>query len=158
MDDDEVQREIKDLIDISEDAEGALGAALFQGGADVATTAGKYTPVDTGNLRGSTYVGPPEGSGGADITVKMGQGAEYAAARHAADTGPGSANNARAKDHWWRKAIAEESGAVLKKIAVRARFNLENGITFGGAIPQKIAPSNRNNPNKSTGRNNGAWQ
>lgn len=147
-DDSEVQRRLDDIMDLTEDPEGALGAACYEAATKVAIDAGKMTPVDTGNLKGSTYVGSPQGSG-SDIKIRFGQGAEYAARRHASSK---DGVNGRGKAHWWRKSIAKNSGGLTKKIARAAHRNLKIGQTFGEEeIPEKIKPSNRKNPNP------GAW-
>jgi len=147
-DDSEVKRRLGRIMDLTEDPEGALGAAAYEAASKVAIDAGKMTPVDTGNLRGSTYVGSPQGSG-SDIKVDFGQGAEYAASRHAM---PSRGTNAKSRAHWWRKAIQKNSGSLLKNIARAAHRNLKIGQTFGASqVPDKIKPSNRKNPNP------GAW-
>lgn len=59
----------------------ALGAALYREGSAILAESLKLVPVDTGRLRATGYVSPPEQTRGG-VEVEIGYGTDYAVKQH----------------------------------------------------------------------------
>ncbi len=78
------EKVMKALQALGERAQKAMGAALYQEGNDILRAAKIITPVKTGVLKGSGFVGMPQYSG-ASVTVDIGFGgaaSAYAVIQH----------------------------------------------------------------------------
>lgn len=72
------------LRKVAADVGGRMGAALYEIGNEVMGESKRLVPVDTGALKGSGYVAPPQVDGGR-LVVEMGYGgpaAQYAVRQH----------------------------------------------------------------------------
>lgn len=97
----------------------AMGAAVYQQGLRVDVSSVLRTPVDTGRLRASHYVGPPTGR---NLEVEVGNGTDYAVfvherteLNHAAGTGA----------KFLKKAIDEVRRGYARKLLELAQANFE---------------------------------
>lgn len=73
---------LKNLRIISRRYEGALGSAIYLQAQSIMAQSKRLVPVDTGRLRATGYVGPPENRGLFRIQVQAGYGTEYAVPVH----------------------------------------------------------------------------
>jgi hypothetical protein len=135
---DGVKRQIAELF---AKAPGAVGAALYQEGLAVDAVAVQKTPVDTGRLRATHYVGPPQ-TNGDHIEVPVGFGTDYAVYVHERTDVAHTTGEAK----FLEKAMHERSSGFEVRLARRARKNLRDGVTaapIDGSVPtspQDVGP------------------
>jgi hypothetical protein len=111
--------------------QGAVAAAIYQEGMAIMRDAKVYCPVDTGRLRASGYVAPPESLD--DPKVKLGFGVAYALPVHERV----EAFHPNGQPLFLKRAVDEHSAGYVERIGKRAKANAEAGITVaakrGGA-------------------------
>lgn len=121
------------LAKLFRDAPGAVGAALYQEGLKVDELAVLKTPVDTGRLRATHYVGPPQ-TNGDHIEVPVGFGTDYAIYVHERTDVAHTTGEAK----FLEKAMHERTAGFEERLARRARKNLRDGVTavpIDGSVP-----------------------
>jgi len=139
----EVLEAIDDIEDDADDPGGSLAAALVATvGDQICKPIREKSPVDTGRLRGSTYLKKPKDSGYRKFKVVFGQGVDYAAPRFFMDI-PGK--NERSTAAWFIDGMYENATTFDEKLALRYFRNLKTGQTLT-AIDPRWDPGNRNNP------------
>jgi hypothetical protein len=100
----------------------ATEAAIYQKGLAVNATAAPLVPVDTGRLRASGYVAPPEGG-----MVEVGYGADYAVPVHERTEIGHKVGQAK----FLETAVNEHRSGYEEWIAKKARENYNAGIAPG---------------------------
>jgi hypothetical protein len=104
----------------------AAGAALYQEALRIMAASVLKTPVDTGRLRASAYVGPPEREGG-KLIVREGYGVEYAAAVHERTETHHPVGQAK----FLESALSDATGDFQENLAARIKENAEKGVGMG---------------------------
>lgn len=125
---------LKELRRLEKDAPGAVARALYQQGVAVLGDAIRRAPVETGVLRSSGYVAPPQEEGGHAV-VEVGFGTAYAEVQHDREDFE-HPQGGEAK--YLEKAVASQASA--QKLAALAKENLARGLTspvLPGAPPKK---------------------
>jgi len=131
----------KALAKLAESYPRATAAALYQEGFAIDALAVARTPVDTGRLRATHYVAPPQRDFGGPV-VEVGFGTDYAAAVH----------NVLDVDHligqtlFLESAFKERVSGWEPRMAARIRENAARGIG-AEAIPA-MAPTRPKDPGK----------
>lgn len=126
----EAQRELKR---IAKAAPGALARGLYQMGVEVQAEAVRRAPVETGILRTSGYVAPPEQEDG-EPSVEVGFGTVYAAVQH---EGVDFEHPRGGEAKYLENAV--KAKASLERLATFTRSNFEKGLGVE-ALP-KLAPT-----------------
>lgn len=138
----------EEIDDIQKRMPEAVGAGLYEIGQRIATTSKRKTPVDTGALRASMFVGTPSIIGNG-ISVTAGYGKEYAldvhessgalAGKDRADfvgifqtTGKGQFWDPNAEPRFLAKAFKEHASDADEQLRKAVRFYL---VTGGGIMP-----------------------
>jgi hypothetical protein len=125
----------RELLKLAKQYPGAAGAALYQEGMDLWNASVKRAPVEFGVLRNSAYVSPPT-QRGANVTVEVGFGTEYAIPQHERlDYQHPRGGEAK----YLATSIAVAQGGALARLAERTRRNVASGVTAPaiGAAPEK---------------------
>jgi hypothetical protein len=125
----------RELLKLAKKYPGAAGAALYQEGMGLWNAAVKRTPVEFGVLRNSAYVSPPT-QRGANVTVEVGFGTEYAIPQHERlDYQHPRGGEAK----YLSNAIALAQPGALERLAKRTQRNVEAGVEAPaiGAAPQR---------------------
>lgn len=118
----------------------AVEAAVYQEGLDLIATSVRMVPVDTGRLRASHYVAPPERG-----LVEVGYGADYAVPVHERT----EVRHVTGEAKFLEKAVDRHRRGYTSRIAERSRDNYASGIT-----PAKVRRSAPEQPHV-TGRSMG---
>jgi hypothetical protein len=117
-------REIVKALDAAhKKTRGALGAAIYQEGFAIMRDAKVYCPVDTGRLRASGYVAPPESL--EDPKVAVGFGTDYALAVHERV----EVFHPNGQPLFLKRAVDEHSAGYAERIAKRTEDNIKSGKT-----------------------------
>jgi hypothetical protein len=125
---------LKELKRLEKAAPGAVSRALYQQGVMVLGDAIRRAPVETGVLRSSGYVAPPQEEGGSTV-VEVGFGTVYAEVQHEREDFE-HPQGGEAK--YLEKAVASQASA--QRVAALAKENLARGLTtpvLPGAPPKK---------------------
>jgi bacteriophage HK97-gp10 putative tail-component len=105
----------------------AAGAALYQEAQKIMADSVKRTPVASGALRQSAYVGPPHDTGG-KLELHMGYGKDYALPVHERLEAQHDVGEAK----FLENALHEAAGKFQKDLGDRIQANAERGVTMGG--------------------------
>jgi hypothetical protein len=133
-----VKKLLKKLEQIGKDAPKVLGGALYQEGLAIDALATERTPVDTGRLRATHYVTPPQKTDtGTGRVVEVGFATDYAVYVHEM-TG---SNHTTGQAKYLESAMKERTPEFLPRLARRALQNLKKGVEFK---PQSGAPRRPN--------------
>jgi hypothetical protein len=111
---------------------GALGAALYQMGFEIAGDAVKRTPVATGRLRSTAYVSPPQGD---EMEVQVGFGTDYAEAVHERT----EVNHTVGEAKFLQNAVDKISSGFARNVSKKAQKNFERGVSISSVsatVPQ----------------------
>jgi hypothetical protein len=119
----EIQARLKSLV---EQHQRAAAAALYQEGLKIMAASVERTPVDTGALRQSANVSPPEGSG-SKIHVELTYGKDYAAAVHEKTEVHHEVGQAK----FLESALSDAAGDFQKNLAERIEANVKSGTGMG---------------------------
>ncbi len=116
----------KTLERLAREMEKAAGAGLYAAGNNVATDSMEMTPLDTGALRGSTYVTLPVTDGVHVVTVEVGVGGP--AESYAVDQHENIHNHPEGgEDHFLLKAAQKNESAMLQMVQTLMKQALEAG-------------------------------
>jgi len=119
---------------IADQFPGAVGAALFKEAKRIERTVINWTPKRTGNLQRSTTVDTPEvDESSGKVSVKLGQGTQYAAKVHSLSS-LRSARNANARTQWWFKAFGKHSDGFKDRILEDAM----DAVVLGQALARFV--------------------
>jgi hypothetical protein len=105
----------------------AMGAALHQEAAIIFAASQRIVPVDTGRLRASGIVPPPEFNGSGNITQRIAYGTDYALALHSPKTrtynfhGTGQTN-------YLKQPFQEKLSGLARRLAKRTEQNEAQGV------------------------------
>lgn len=122
----------KRLAELFAKAPGAVASAMYQEGLAVDAAALRKMPVDSGRMRASHYVSPPEKAGDT-VVVEIGVGTEYAVFVHE-DT---SKHHPVGGAKFLERALNERASGFAERLAKRAAANLKAGVV----TPLLSAPS-----------------
>lgn len=122
---------VRNLLAAVEKIKGAAAAALYQEGLALDANAVKRTPVDTGRLRASHYVGPPVANGG-ELVVEVGFGTDYAVFVHERTDLAHKVGEAK----FLQNAMNERSAGFLERVQKRTKSNRRAGITSAVLDPR----------------------
>lgn len=122
---------VRNLLAAVEKIKGAAAAALYQEGLALDANAVKRTPVDTGRLRASHYVGPPVANGG-ELVVEVGFGTDYAVFVHERTDLAHKVGEAK----FLQNAMNERSAGFLERVQKRTKANQRAGITSAVLDPR----------------------
>lgn len=134
---DKVQKRLDELLARNR---GAVDAALYEEGFAVDALAAKKVPVDTGRLRATHYVTPPERMASGGSVVEIGFGTDYAVFVHE-DTG---ARHTTGEAKFLEKAFAERAAGFAERLAKRATRNDRTGVGVRALAPR--APTSPQDP------------
>jgi hypothetical protein len=102
-------------------------------------------PVDTGRLRATHYVTPPEETGSGHVAVEVGLGTDYAVFVHE-DT---SAHHPSGEAKFLENALAARTPGFAERLARRTKQNIEAGVYVAAldaqtpTSPQDVGPAGR---------------
>lgn len=105
--------------------EGALGAALYQEGLAIDAEAVKQMPVDTGRMRATHYVTPPQDDGDGPV-VEAGIGVDYGIYVHERLNVNHQVGNAK----FYENPLNEARAGYAERIKERTQKNLKAGVTM----------------------------
>jgi hypothetical protein len=105
--------------------QGALGAALYQEGLAIDAEAVKQMPVDTGRMRATHYVTPPQDDGEGPV-VEDGIGVEYGVFVHERMDVNHPVGNAK----FYENPINAAREGYAERIKERTEKNLKAGVTM----------------------------
>ena len=101
----------------------ATAAALYQEGFGVMRVSQRKVPVDTGRLRATGYVAPPqEGRGG--VYVELGYGTTYGIYVHERTELKHKVGEAK----FLQKALQERSSGYFRRLAAKVKRNVTAGV------------------------------
>lgn len=109
---------------------GAFAASLYQEGLAVDALAVRRVPVETGRLRGTHYVSPPEAKGRHGVEVEAGFATEYGVYVHENR----SARHVVGTAFYLLSALAERAPGFFARLARRVEANARAKVSFGGAL------------------------
>ena len=130
---------LKSLRIISSRYERALGSAIYLQAQSIMAQSKRLVPVDTGRLRATGYVGPPENRGLFRIQVQAGYGTEYAVPVHE-DMGARHTPGLTAK--YLEKPTKDATQKAAQRIAKWTRQFLTTGRGFG-AVTFPASPQDK---------------
>lgn len=102
----------------------AYDAALYQQAIDIMGLSVLQVPVDTGRLRSSGFVGPPQ-----NHTVKLGYGTNYAAHVHERTE---TEHSGRTKSKYLSDPIDKKRSTWERDMAKKTRNAVDNNLKWGG--------------------------
>jgi len=120
-----VSEVLKELEKQSERCEGALGAALYQEGLALDSSAVMQMPVDTGRMRATHYVTPPEMTRDGPV-VEVGCGTDYAIYVHEREEIHHDVGGSK----FYEIPLNEIREGYAERIKDRASENLAKGVTM----------------------------
>jgi hypothetical protein len=120
----------------AEQYKAAVAAAVYQEAVQVANVSVKQVPVDTGRLRASFWLAPPESLD--NPVVRAGYGTDYALYVHERtdvshakrQKGGGMAESGKAK--FLEDPINDAKSGWADRVAERAKENIKNGVGLSG--------------------------
>ncbi len=115
---DKFQRYLKSVSDAGK----PLAAALFQEGEEIMAKAVKDTPVDTGRLRSTGHVKPPEMSG-KKVSVELAFGTDYAIFVHEIE----GSNHPSGRSKFLEANVLAAEGGFGRRVADRMEKHLRRG-------------------------------
>ncbi len=127
---DKVEKNLNKMLKTHPDA---LAAALYQEGFSIMAESQKKVPVDTGRLRASGYVAPPQEGDGAP-TVELGYGTDYGIFVHERTEARHSVGEAK----FLEKAVNEAMAGYNRRLLARTQQNIERGV--GVRAVRKLYP------------------
>lgn len=115
-----IKAAIKALKEVAKEAEEATNAAIYEEGLDIAKESVKIVPVDTGRLRSTHYVAPPDHDG----VVEVGYGTDYALAVHERV----EVFHEVGQPLFLKTIVDRAQRGYVDRIATRAEKNMRNGV------------------------------
>lgn len=106
----------------------ATAAALYQEAQDIMRASVRECPVDTGRLRATHYVGPPEITSSGQIGVRLGYVTDYGLYVHERTD---LRHNSPTKAKFLEDPMNAAKGGYIARIAARAKANVERGVGIG---------------------------
>lgn len=117
---DKVEKNLKKVQKTHPDA---LAAALYQEGFSIMAESQKKVPVDTGRLRSTGYVAPPQ-EGEDSPTVEIGYGTDYGIYVHERTEVRHTTGEAK----FLEKAVNEAMQGFGRRLLGRTQQNIERGV------------------------------
>lgn len=113
----------KNLKKVAKSHPAALAAALYQEGFSIMAESQKKVPVDTGRLRSTGYVAPPQ-EGDDAPTVEVGYGTDYGIYVHERTELRHTVGEAK----FLEKAVNEAIAGYNRRLLKRTQQNIERGV------------------------------